>query len=80
MFTHILYDSLERQKKKKTMPIRKLWYPYSTQYTFITLFNLGEFGVVYKANFIGYNNGCGSVSVAVKTMQGSYVEFCHHCL
>ena len=28
------------------------------------------FGVVYKANFIGYNNRCGSMSVAVKTMQG----------
>ena len=25
---------------------------------------------MYKANFIGYNNGHGSVSVAVKTMQG----------
>ena len=44
--------------------------PY-TIHNYITLFfNLGEFGVVYKANFIGYNNGHGSMSVAVKTMQG----------
>ena len=44
---------------------------YTLHNTYIALFfNLGEFGVVYKANFIGYNNGCGSMSVAVKTMRG----------
>ena len=36
----------------------------------LLVFYLGEFGVVYKANFIVYNNGRGSMSVAVKTMQG----------
>ena len=35
-------------------------------------FNLGEFGFVYKANFIGYNDGRGSMIVAVKTMQGIF--------
>ena len=56
MFTHI--DSI---KCRKLMPVLQLIY----------FFYLGEFGVVYKANFIGYNDGLGSMSVAVKTiMQG----------
>ena len=38
---------------------------------------------MYKANFIGYNNGRGSMSVAVKTMQGilamlNFIIF--HCM
>ena len=48
--------------------MRYLWYPHP--HTILLIVNLGEFGVVYKANFIGYNNGRGSMSVAVKTMQG----------
>ena len=36
----------------------------------ILVINLGEFGIVYKANFFGYNNGRGSMNVAVKTIQG----------
>ena len=56
------------------MPICNLWCPYPyTQYVYIINFFfllIGEFGVVYKANFIGYNNGHGSMSVAVKTIQG----------
>ena len=43
---------------------------YTLIHNYNSFFNLGEFGVVYKANCIGYNNGHGSVSVAVKTMQG----------